>query len=344
LPDDSFVRALPPLVGRCCASLGVRHPLSLRTDLVIDTTGEPNHPPTIYWDGGVGVRDATLGTGIQLDHVSGVVYSRGNYKDGKLDTVVGNLQLSEATLFRQPFRDVRTQFKVTDKEPNVLVLPSVSASLFGGAVYGQVRIDFSRDVDYTIDLTGSQIELEQFGRHNHIDKKSELSGPVFARLYLTGKGSDARSLAGSGSLEMPKGKLYNLPPLIDLLKVLSLRLPDRTFFEEAHAKFDITGPRAHFRELNLFGNWVSLRGRGDMNLDGSDLNLDFHVDWARLNQALPPVIDKIPPLLSDQLLMIKMRGAYGNVHCTADIVPMVTQPFKKMLTAGSESATHGGKP
>src|SRR5262249_1061393 len=141
----------------------------------------------------------------------------------------------------------------------------------------------------------------------------------------------------------PKGKLYNLPPLIDLLKVLSLRLPDRTFFEEAHAKFDITGPRAHFRELNLLGNWVSLRGGGDMNLDVRDLNLDFHVDWSRSNQALAPATDKTRPLVSDQLLMIRMRGAYGNVHCTADIVPGVTQPLKKMLTAGSESALRGGK-
>ncbi len=335
LPDEAFVNALPPLVGKCCRSLGIRDPLAVRTvELVIDTTADPTQPPTIYWDGGVAVRDAALGTGIQLDHVTGEVWSRGNYKDGKLDTVVGNLRLTEMNLFRQPFRDVRTQFKVAPKEPNVLVLPSVSASLFGGAVYGQVRIEFGRDIDYTLDLTGSQIELEQFGRHNRIDHKSELSGPVFARLNLTGKGSDAGTLAGSGSLEMPKGKLYNLPPLIDLLKVLSLRLPDRTFFEEAHAKFDIVGPRAHFRELNLFGNWVSLRGRGDLNLDGSDLNLDFHVDWARLNQALPPIIDKIPPLVSDQLLMIKMRGAYGNVHCTPEIVPGVTQPLKKMIGVG----------
>ena len=54
---------------------------------------------------------------------------------------------------------------------------------------------------------------------------------------------------------VPSGKLARLPLLLDLLKWLGLRLPDRTAFEQAHADFRIEGPTTHGVRgiVNLFG-------------------------------------------------------------------------------------------
>jgi len=72
-------------------------------------------------------------------------------------------------------------------------------------------------------------------------------------LYLAGQGTDLTNLRGSGTLDVPNGsKIYNLPPLLDLIKVLGLRAPDRTAFEEAHAEFDIRGDRVHATKIELF--------------------------------------------------------------------------------------------
>jgi hypothetical protein len=107
-------------------------------------------------------------------------------------------------------------------------------------------------------------------------------------------------------------KLYNLPFLLDLLKFLGLRWPDRTMFEEAVALFNIHGNRVSFSRLDLSGNVISLSGKGDVNLDGTDLQLDFYPSWARMEQMLPPGIRAIPPAITKNLLKIEMRGKIGS--------------------------------
>jgi hypothetical protein len=178
-------------------------------------------------------------------------------------------------------------------------------------------------------LTASQVKLEDFGRHN-LGDESQLSGQASANLYLSGQGMTWDDLSGNGSIDVPDGKLYNLPLFLDLLKVVGLRPPDRTAFEEMHAAFDVRGPRVYVNRLELFGNAISLRGAGEMNLDGSDINLDFHADWARITQALPPGIKRIPPAVSDQLLTIRMRGKLGDLQCTKEPMPVLFDPLRRM--------------
>jgi hypothetical protein len=89
--------------------------------------------------------------------------------------------------------------------------------------------------------------------------------------------------------------------------------------------------RVHVNNLDLFGDAISLRGAGDLNLDGSDINLDFNVDWARVPQMLPGDMKKIPHAISDQLLRIKMRGQLGDITCTKEQVPKQHDPFRKLM-------------
>jgi hypothetical protein len=335
LLDDEFLAALPPALGKACRVLQLKDPLTLGTELVIDSAAGSD-APVIYWDGSVGLRNASLETGVRLEGVTGVLACRGRYNGKRLDGVLGNLLLDQAVLFRQPLRDLHSQIEVTRDEPEVLKLPGLHARLFGGEIYGPVRVAFGPEVRYELNLTASRVRLEELGRHN-LGKRAELQGLATARLFLSGEGNDLQDLKGSGSVDVPEGKMYNLPLLLDLLKVLGLRLPDRTAFEEAHAAFTIDGPRVHISRLDLYGNAISLRGQGRMNLDGSDMDLAFHADWARLTQMLPPVIDRIPMAVSDQLLRINLRGKLGDVRITKEPVPLLMDPFKKMMR-GQERA------
>src|SRR5207253_11259162 len=124
----------------------------------------------------------------------------------------------------------------------------------------------------------------------------------------------------------------------DPLIFLSLRLPDRPFFEEAQSKFDIQGRRVRINELNLFGNAVSLRGRGEMNLDGTDINMDFNVDPARLSQVLAPGIRKIPQAISNQSWKINMRGEVGKEpKSTQEPMPCFIDRLKNLAGTASET-------
>jgi hypothetical protein len=332
LPEAEFVAALPPSLQSACAGLRLRDPLVLNTRLVIDSGPDPEEPPVIYWDGWAGLHAATLHTGIQLENVTGQVACRGRHNGHRLDGVVGNLILKEATLFgTQHLEDIHSQVEVTPDAPEVLKLPGLYARYCGGEVYGPARVEFGPALKYEMRLTASQVRLEEFAAANNLGPNAELSGLATANLYLAGQGADVNTLRGSGNIAVPQGKMYNLPALLPLLKVVGLRVPDRTAFDELRASFEINGMRAHVNNLDLLGDAISLRGAGDLNLDGTDINLDFNVDWARLPEMLPGEMKKIPHAISDQLLKIKMRGQLGDITCTKEPVPVLVDPFRKLL-------------
>jgi hypothetical protein len=333
IADGDFIAALPEALRKAVAALSVQGPLTVRTRLYIDAPPGTD-PPRIYWDGSATARDVTLRAGIALEHVSGTVAARGWHDGHHIDGATGNLDVRELTIFNQPIRNLRGQLVVTDEEPDVLRFPGLMAEYFGGQVYGPLRIELGPRPRYRLNLTAAEVKLEEFGRHNF--NNTELNGLAVARVYLEGEGGELSGLKGNGRIDVPQGRMYKLPLLLDLLKFLGLRLPDRTFFEEAHAVFDIDGPRAHVKQLELYGNAISLRGSGDANIDGSDLAFSFNVDWARLGQVLPEGVRELPREISNQLFRIDMRGRVGDVHFREVPVPILTGPLRKMLSGDDD--------
>jgi hypothetical protein len=330
VPDEDLVRALPPALKSACETMRLKDPVDLQTRLIVATFPEAESDPDIFWDGMMTMHHATLSAGIELDNISGKAACRGRFRGGRLEGVVGNLALNEMTIFRQPFRDIQSAIEVKAETPNVLTFPGLRARIFGGEVYGPLHIEFGQPLRYEVNLTASRIRLEEFGQHN-LGGENKVSGLATARLFLAGQGADAKELKGHGTVDVPNGRLYNLPLLLDLLKFLGLRLPDGTAFEEAHAVFTIHGMRVAISRLDLFGNSISLRGQGEMNLDGSDIQLDFYAVWARVVQWLPPIIKDIPTGISQGLLKIKMRGRINDLRFSREPVPVLVEPLKELL-------------
>jgi hypothetical protein len=330
VPNAEFLGALPPGLERACAALQLRQAVALRTCLIVDLPPEPGRPPCIFWDGGVALGGATLHAGVPFEAITGVVYCRGRHQ-GKLEGIVGNVLLDELTVCNQPFRHLHCQILVLPEEPDAVVLRGLRAELFGGQVGGTARIALGPTPAYEVDLTASQIQLEEFGRHN-LGGKGQLSGLAAARLYLVGQGTDLAGLQGRGSVDVPSGKMYNLPPLLALLKTLNkLQAPDRTAFEEAHARFTLRGQRVTITRLDLTGDAISLGGQGELSLDGNDVNLDFYAVLGRLPQLLPSPIKELPRAISEQLLNIKMTGPLSDPKITREPVPALVEPVRELL-------------
>ena len=92
--------------------------------------------------------------------------------------------------------------------------------------------------------------------------------------------------------------MYNLPVLLDLMKVLKAQAPDKTAFEEAHASFRIHGDRVKVEQLDLIGKAVCLGGSGELDTSGEYVKFEFYTlvsqVLARLVQHAGRRPDRVP--------------------------------------------------
>jgi hypothetical protein len=329
VPDAEFVRALPPALGKACATLQIKEPLSLRTNLAIAVPADRQAPPQIGWDGGVRFKNATLQAGVPLEQVNGIIWCTGEHRGDTFGNVRGNIKLDQATVYNQTLRNISSRLIVEAQRPDFLVLPNLHARLDGGDVGGAVRIEFGPSIGYEADLIALQIQLEELSRR--LGQNAQQSGPLNAELHLKGQGTELSGLKGWGIIDVQNGKLYNLPLLLDLLKFLSLRWPDKTLFEEAHVRFTINGPHVDISRIDLLGSAISFGGKGTVTLDNTAYNMELYAVWARIVQISPPLLKEVWPALSKDLLKIKMRGRLGETpRFEQEFVPVLTEPLERM--------------
>ena len=330
IPDAEFVAALPGALGRAIKTMELREALSLHLpQLTVDVPTEGG-APYIYWNGSIGLQNAFIRLGVPLENVSGKIFCSGKYQ-GQLGAVDGNVDIRQASLFNQPLENLKTHFTVNGEQPGMILLPNVQAELFGGMVGGIVTIRADEALNYELKLNATQVQLEAFGKHNQIGTRTQLSGLATAALFLRGSGTDLNSLQGNGSVEIPNGKIYNLPPIVALLKMLKLRLPDETAFEEAHMQFGFSGRRVEFNRLDLYGDAVSLGGKGSMQLDGTQLQVDFYALIGPFNSRMLPLLGNLEAFISQKILKITMRGSLSDPKCDREAVPGVVEPIKEFL-------------
>jgi hypothetical protein len=307
---------------------------SVRPVAAFRTPAADSVAPWIYWENVVlKFAGASVKCGVRLDTVFGELGTRGEYRNGRLGAVEGNLELTQATLFRQPVQNIHTQLVMDpDRAPGVLQVRNIKGNMYGGSVSGQARVIFEPTLRYDLSLVGLQLKLEEIARANRLAANAQLSGKAMVQIVLEGQGRDLANLRGGGSLDVPKGRIYDLPPLLDLLKFLKLRTPDGTAFEEGHARFVIQGKRVHVDEFDLIGGLVNLTGEGDMNLDGTDVKLDVYPIWSRIVQAMPAQAREIPTSVSRGFYKIELRGALGgNLDFRGEMLPGVAEPMRRLL-------------
>ena len=68
-----------------------------------------------------------------------------------------------------------------------------------------------------------------------------------------------------------------------------------------------------------------------MNLDGSNLMVDFFALPGPLNARMLPLIGNLEAAISKQIVVIKMRGSLMDPKCFSEPVPIVLEPLKGMM-------------
>ncbi|MFO0011651.1 MAG: AsmA-like C-terminal region-containing protein [Planctomycetota bacterium] len=94
---------------------------------------------------------------------------------------------------------------------------------------------------------------------------TQASGRLSVQVDVAGSWANTDALEGTGRAWLREANLYELPNMIRLFRLLSVR-PDQGAFDSADIAFSIDGDRIPVNELQLDGDLVSMRGSGWVNL------------------------------------------------------------------------------
>jgi hypothetical protein len=169
-------------------------------------------------------------------------------------------------------------------------------------------------------------------KHYKVGSDADLKGIAQAKLLLFNRPDPATGelvTEGAGNLDVPTGRMYNLPVLLDLVKVLKLQAPDKTAFEEAHATFRVRGDRITVEQIDLIGKAVCLGGSGELDTSGEYVKFDFYTVGSQvLARMINTPVGDLTAFLSKNLFRIKLTREGGELKYRPEAVPLVTEPAR----------------
>ncbi|MBU4273370.1 MAG: AsmA-like C-terminal domain-containing protein [Planctomycetes bacterium] len=362
--DRELIQALPPRLKKALTALDPSGPMNLRGSLDLRRTERSGEPLHWQWDVTVGLQRSGLRCGgLSLENVCGEVSLRGafdaryvrclgelaldsiSYKNFQLTEVKGPIWIDDdRVLFGSwvdrravgkgdryilceapggPFRqNVPVPFSAGPRTPR-----PITANLFGGKFVGDGWATLGPEPRYAVNATLLDADLDRCAREV-IAGRQRLRGTITATADLTGRGWSRNSLAGSGTIRLSSGDVYELPVMISLLKILSIRPPDQNAFSDGSVDYRIEGEHVYFDQIDFRGDAISLRGKGEMDFQ-SAIKLTFYTIVGRGELELP-VIKQVFRGASQQLMLIRVDGTLQNPKTRKEALPVVTQALQQL--------------
>jgi hypothetical protein len=226
--------------------------------------------------------------------------------------------------------------------PTALQFSDLAGYLFRGKLVGEAHVVLGDPTRYKVWLAVADAQLEEVARHYKLGSDADLKGIAQAQIVI-GNQPDPKTgrlvVEGNGTIDVPTGRMYNLPILLELVKLLKLQTPDKTAFEQAHVLFRIQGNLVKVDQLDLIGKAVCLGGSGELDLNGDYVKFEFYGLLSQvLKQMINTPVGDLTAILSKNLLTIKLARENGELKYKTVVVPSLTEPAR----AAIERLKHAG--
>jgi hypothetical protein len=330
--DREFVEALPPAIRKPVADLNVAGAVDARGSLTFAREGGVQQPVVSRWDLTFGLMQNSLEPSVRIDNVHGAVRLVGTHDPRRGYTCQGELDLDAATYKGYQFTQVRGPFEIQPQQvvfgtrARRLAAPQtpapVTAKIFDGTVAGDCVVMTGSEPGFTLAAQLSAADLGRYAREM-LPGRQDLSGKVLATTQLWSSGRGAHALRGQGRIRLRDGDIYELPVMVSLLKMLSVRAPDSSAFSSADIDYRIEGEHFYFDRINFHGDAISLLGKGEMDFN-RQTNLNFYAIVGRDEVRLP----LIRPILSEasrQMMEIRVSGPIDQPRIVSEAFPGARQ-------------------
>lgn len=335
--DEELRSALPPELGRAVGKLAVRGNLSLQGALAFRGVAGDWQPAATGWDLAVDVENGSLNCGLELNHIHGDVRLVGNrqgqdfYSRGELNIdslVYHDMQLTQlrGPLLIEPARVVfgaEAERDRTDAPPR-----SVVAQAVGGQISADAVVYFEDEIPFRLRAGLERGDLQLFARETALTNQN-IRGKANALVNLSGTVHGRHTWQGDGFVRLYEADIYEVPVMLALLKLLSIRQPDRTAFTSSDIDFRIRGEHLYFDRINFNGDAISLKGHGDMSLN-RQIDLKFYTLVGRRDWD-PPALRALLQQAAQQLLLIHATGSLDQPHLTREPFPNVKETLEQLF-------------
>ncbi len=213
----------------------------------------------------------------------------------------------------------------------------MTADAYGGSLATNIEVLRGDMPSYKIDCQLGGLSLARFA-NERLAGPSDVSGTVSGRLVLSNTGQTTQTLQGAGDLHVVDGHIYQLPPLVSMLKLLSSRPPDTTAFNRCDMKFAIQGEHIHFDQLDLIGDAVSLYGKGETHFNHK-LDLTFFTLIGPTDVPIP-FWKTIAGHVSQQGLQLKVVGTFEDPKTEKKALPAVNDMLEHIHSELQEGAAN----
>jgi hypothetical protein len=345
--DRELIQALPERLRNSVMALNPTGPINLRGNFDLERTGLPTDPLRSRWDMRLDLQQSGLRCGeILLENLHGEVYLRGgfdgqrlrsrgelaidslNHKDCQWIDVRGPIWIDDGRVLFGSWVD-QQEDGATNYEPTGPAQPPrpVTANLFGGTFNTDGWVVLGAEPYYGVKATLTDADLARCaqqlaaGRHN-------LRGRILATILLKGSGFTRNTLSGKGMIRLSDGDVYQLPVMLSLLKILSIRPPDQNAFSAAGIDYRIEGEHIYFDRIDFDGDAISLRGKGEMDFQ-SQIALTFSAKVGRGEFDLP-VVKQVFRGASEQLMLIHIDGPLQDPQTRREALPVVNEALQHL--------------
>jgi hypothetical protein len=335
--DREFLAALPQGLGKAVGKLNLQGAVNVEGGLTLAGVAGSEQRPTINWDLIFDVENGGLRSGLQADHIHGDVrlfgtsdaqgfFSRGElnldsliYKDVQLTQVRGPVWIDATRLvFGSAVRAAEPA-----QPPR-----AVTANVLGGVLAADATLEFDGDMPFSFEGRLERGDLTRIAQELAW-KNRNIRGRANGVLRLKGTSLGPHSWRGNGFVRLYEADIYEIPVMLALLKLLSIRRPDTTAFTSSDIDFRIQGEVAYFDRINFNGDVLSLRGRGEMNLD-RQIALSFYTLVGH-GELPAPVLKALLRQASKQLLLIHVAGTLDEPQMTREALPLLKETLDQIF-------------
>jgi hypothetical protein len=346
--DRDFVQALPERLKKMLLDLRLTGSVNVRGAFGLASAGVPGVPFTSDWNLNVDFQQNSVSVGVPLDNVNGGAQFQGAF-DGRNFRCQGDLDIHSVTYKDFQFTEVMGPLWIddarllvgfwADRVRQAQVERRLTYKLYGGSGVADGWVNFGPQSRYNFQSTLSQGDLARLSQET-LGTRQALRGDVLANVEIYGKGSSVNDLGGRGTIQVRNADIYQLPLMVSLLKILSVRAPDSTAFTTSDMRFRIEGEHIYVDQIDFNGDAISLQGNGEVNFN-KQIRLTFRSVVGR-DETRMPFMRELLGGASQQIMLIHVDGTLDQPLTRREAFPVVNQALQQLQAGLQGQPTDSG--